>query len=317
MNEEISSRLSVITQEEKTILEGSGSIDRTLYMKGNGNTVNSQKLLAAGKLISIRPHTRFIHFPEHKHDYVELIYMISGRTTHIVNGEQIDLKKGNLLFLNQSATHEVCKAGLEDIAVNFIILPDFFSTPLAMIGEEETPLRRFLVDCLCGKDSGVGYLHFDVSDMFSVQNLMENLLWILISDTPNKRKMSQMTMALLLMQLLGHTETLDTGRSEDAIVWKVLRYVETNYPEASFSELVHELHYDPSWLSREIKSKTGKTFTQLVQEKRLAQATFLLKNTDRTIADISTAVGYENVSYFHRIFAESFGKSPKHYRNEF
>lgn len=316
MNGEIFARLSAVTEEEKAILEGRNSIDRALYMQGNGNTINSQKLLASGKLITIRPHTRFIHFPEHTHDYVELIYMFSGQTTHIVNGERIDLKKGNLLFLNQSVTHEVCKAGREDIAVNFIILPDFFSTPLAMIDEEETPLRRFLVDCLCGKGAGSGYLHFEVSDVFQVQNLMENLLWILVSETTNKRKMSQMTMVLLLMQLLDHTESLDTGRSEDAVVWKVLRYVETRYPDGSFSELVRELHYDPSWLSREIKRKTGKTFTQLVQEKRLAQAAFLLKNTDRNIADISAAVGYENVSYFHRIFASSFEKSPKHYRDE-
>ena len=53
-----------------------------------------------------------------------------------------------------------------------------------------------------------------------------------------------------------------------------------------------------------------------MQEKRLAQAAFLLKNTTRNVADISAAVGYENVSYFHRIFAASYGKSPKHYRDE-
>ena len=53
-----------------------------------------------------------------------------------------------------------------------------------------------------------------------------------------------------------------------------------------------------------------------VQEKRLAQAAFLLRNTDRNVADISVAVGYENISYFHRIFSAAYGKSPKHYRDE-
>ena len=60
--------------------------------------------------------------------------------------------------------------------------------------------------------------------------------------------------------------------------------------------------------------KTGKTYTQLIQEKRLAQAAFLLRNTDRNVSDIAVAVGYENISYFHRIFADSYGKSPRHYR---
>ena len=314
MDAELLAQLSVITAEEQEILDGRSNINREIYMQGQGSTINSRKLLASGKLITIRPHTRFIHFPEHTHDYVEVIYMCSGETTHIVNGREIKLEQGNLLFLNQSATHEVCRAGAGDVAANFIVLPEFFSAPLSMIGEEETPLRKFLVDCLCGRNTGAGYLQFDVSGVKPIQNLVENLLWILIQETPAKRKMSQMTMALLLLQLLGHTDTLSTDDLGDKVVWQVLRYVEGSYADGSFAELAAQLHYDTSWLSREIKRKTGKTYTQLIQEKRLAQAAFLLRNTDRKVSDIALAVGYENISYFHRIFAEAYGKSPRHYR---
>lgn len=316
MNKMILERLCRITAEEQAILDGRTTIDRGLYMQGQGNIINSRKLLSSGKLITVRPHTRFIHFPEHTHDYVEMVYMCAGETIHIVNGKRILLEQGDLLFLNQSATHEVCQADENDVAVNFIVLPDFFATTLSAIGEEETPLRRFLVDCLCGQNTGPGYLHFDVSEVTPIQNLIENLLWTLLHETPHRRKMSQMTMALLFLQLMGHTETLLTDGQEDAAVFQVLRYVETNYAGGSFAELTEQLHYDPSWLSREIKRKTGKTYTQLVQEKRLAQAAFLLKNTRRNVADISVAVGYENISYFHRIFADAYGKSPKHYRDD-
>lgn len=313
----ILNRLRAITEEEQAILDGRDTIDRTLYMHGQGNTINSNKLLASGKLITIRPHTRFIHFPEHTHDYVEVVYMCTGETTHIVNGRPIHLKQGNLLFLSQNATHEVYRAEENDVAVNFIVLPDFFATSLSVIGEEETPLRKFLVDCLCGQDTGPGFLLFDVSEVVPIQNLVENLLWTLIQETPNKRKMCQMTMTLLFLQLLGCTDMLLTDDQEDAAVFLVLRYVETNYREGSFAGIAEQLHYNPSWLSREVKRKTGKTYTQLVQEKRLAQAAFLLKNTKRTVAEISAAVGYENISYFHRIFSTCYGKSPKHYRDEF
>lgn len=316
LNPKILDSLKPITEEERAILEGRKTIDRDLYMQGQGNTINAKKLLAAGKLITIRPHTRFIHFPEHTHDYVEVVYMCSGETTHIVNGKQIRLEQGDLLFLSQNATHEVYKAREGDIAVNFIVLPDFFATSLAAVGEEETPLRRFLVDCLCCQNTGPGYLYFNVSEEVPIQNLVENLLWTLIRETPNKRKMSQMTMALLFMQLMGHTETLITESQDEAAIIRVLRYLESNYVSGSLTELAQLLHYDISWLSRDIKRKTGKTYTQLIQEKRLAQAAFLLKNTDRNVADISFTVGYENISYFHRIFSAAYGKSPKHYRDE-
>ena len=119
MREDLLRQLRVITPEEKTILEGSATIDRGLYMQGCSNTINARKLLSAGKLITIRPHTRFIHFPEHTHDYVEVVYMCEGETTHVVNGTELRLKQGELLFMNQNATHEVFRAEEGDIACLF------------------------------------------------------------------------------------------------------------------------------------------------------------------------------------------------------
>lgn len=316
MDRNLLEKLSVITPEEQEILDGRNNIDRDLYMQGQGRTVNSRKLLASGKLITIRPHTRFIHFPEHTHDYVEVIYMFAGETTHIVNGKTIKLEQGNLLFLNQSATHEIYRAKEGDIAVNFIILPEFFSTPLSLIGDEPTPLRSFLVDCLCNQNSGAGYLYFDVAHIKPIQNLLENLLWILIRETSNKRKISQMTMALVFMQLLSHSETPSSADPEATLVWQVLQYVEENYCSGSFAELAASLRFDPSWLSRQIKTKTGKTYTQLVQERRLAQAAYLLRNTEKKVSDVAVLVGYENISYFHRIFSDAYGASPKQYRDD-
>lgn len=316
MDRELLYHLQGITPEEQSILDGRTTIDRELYMPGQENTVSSKKLLEAGKLITIRPHTRFIHFPEHRHDYVEVVYMCAGTTTHIVNGKTVTLEAGELLFLNQSALHQVCKAEKEDIAVNFIVVPEFFESPLSAIGEEETPLRRFLVDCLRDRDSGSGYLHFRVAGIKPVQNLVENLLWTLLQETPNKRKLCQMLMSALFVLLTGQTETLTTADPGEESVLQLLRYVESNYVSGSLAEAAEALHYDLCWLSRRIKRATGKTYTQIVQEKRLAQAAFLLKNTRQNIADIATSVGYENISYFHRLFAAAYGKSPKHYRDE-
>ena len=314
MNKFIWEQINQITAEEQMILKGKTTIDRGLYMQGQSNTINAQKLLAAGKLITLRPHTRFIHFPEHTHDYVEVVYMCAGQTVHIVNGNRIELHQGELLFMNQSATHEILEAREQDLAVNFIVLPEFFNNVLAFMGEEETPLRRFLVDCLCGQTSGAGFLHFKVADIVPIQNLIENLLFTLLQETSNKRKMAQMTMALLFMFLMGHTETLEMPDAEQAAIFKVLAYIESNYVAGSLTELAELLHYDLYSLSREIKRKTGKNYTQLVQEKRLAQAVFLLKNTDRNVDDIANAVGYENMGYFHRIFKDAFGMSPRSYR---
>lgn len=306
-------QLRTITEEEQAILDGRETIDRGLYMAGNQDVINSQKLLAAGKLITLRTHTRFIHFPEHTHDYVEVVYMCTGSTRHLVNGKSVTLGQGELLFLGQRTSHEVCRTDAGDVAVNFIVLPEFFSGTLAAMGEMDTPLRHFLLDCLADRDYGPGYLHFRVSRDRPIQNLVENLLFSLLRDTPNRRTVSQMTMTLLFLQLTGHTDKLAWDGQEERVL-AVLRYVETHYAHGSLTEIAQQLRCEITGLSREIHSKTGKTYIQLMQEKRLTQAAYLLRTTDRNVDDVASAVGYENMSYFHRIFREAYGVSPRHYR---
>lgn len=315
INREILKCLMNITEEEQAILDGKKNVDKSLYMNNESNIINSKKLLAEGKLITIRPHTRFVHFPKHTHDYVEVVYMCTGSSTHIVNDNTVELHEGELLFMSQNATQEILEVGEDDIAVNFIILPHFFDKTLAMLGEEETPLRRFIIDCLNGNSSSNGYLHFKVSDVLPIQNLVENLLYTLVSDTPNKRQIHQTTMGLLFLQLLNHTDKISYKDDDNAVIIEVMSYIEENYQNGSLADISNHLHYDFTWLSREIKRKTGKTYTELLQKKRLSQSAFLLKTTKMNISDIAVAVGYENISYFHRLFSRQYGVSPKTYRD--
>ena len=169
MNAVILNRLSSITSEEREILGGRSHIDRSIYMDGSRDVISGEKLLERGKLIAIRPHTRFIAFPEHTHDYVEMVYMCQGETRHTVNGNAISLHQGELLMLGQNARQSIETAGEKDIAVNFIVRPAFFSGTLPFLGEEETPLRRFVVSCLTGENEA-GYLLFHVAEILPVQN---------------------------------------------------------------------------------------------------------------------------------------------------
>ena len=158
-------------------------------------------MLDKGSLINIRTHTRFIAFPKHRHDYIEIIYMCSGSTTHIINNDtKIVLEQGNLLFLNQFSYHEILPAGENDIAVNFIVRPEFFDVAFDMM-EEENVLRKFIVSTLCNNTDEAAYLHFNVADILPIQNLVENMVWSLVNKQSNSRRINQTTMGLLFLRL--------------------------------------------------------------------------------------------------------------------
>lgn len=156
---------------------------------------------------------------------------------------------------------------------------------------------------------------FRVAEVLPIQHLMENLLWNMVTETQNRRELNQLTFALLFMQLINYTGCLQYTTETEQTVFSVLRYIEEYYRDGSLNDLASQLHYAPGSLSREIKTKTGKTYTELLQDKRMAQATWLLRNTRKGIAEIAVDIGYENVSYFHKLFFNRFGISPKKYRD--
>ena len=99
-------------------------------------------------------------------------------------------------------------------------------------------------------------------------------------------------------------------------LWRMYIAILRIIKEGTLSELAVEMKVDVYWLSREIKKKSGKTYKELLQEKRMQQAVYLLINSRIAVSDIIEAVGYDNTSYFYRKFKERYGISPKEYRIE-
>ena len=80
---------------------------------------------------------------------------------------------GELLFLNQYTRHKILPAGEEDIAINFMILPEFFDVAYTMAGNNNV-LADFLVNVLRQDEERGEYLHFKVAEVLQIQNLLEN-----------------------------------------------------------------------------------------------------------------------------------------------
>ena len=82
---------------------------------------------------------------------------------------------------------------------------------------------------------------------------------------------------------------------------------ETVSREALVQAALHEL-------TQNYRAQTGKTYKELLQKHRMETAARLLRRSDWNIQQIITYVGYENTSYFYRLFHERYGVSPREYR---
>lgn len=315
MDAEILAALRPLTEREQAILEGAAQAETLFHRDADDSGVmRMERLQDAERMISMSRHTRFLACPRHRHDYVELVYMAQGQSTHLVGGRELTLSAGELLLIGLNTDQEILPCGEEDLMVNFVIRPDYFSTVLPWLMEgEETPLRSFFLRCLRGSSRQNEYMHFAVADVPSVQNLMENLLRAMLFGAPSRRKLIQLTTCLVFLELMNRTGTVSSN-PENEFLLRVLRYVEERYADGSLKELAEREKTDEAQLSRRIRGVTGRTFTELMREKRLQQAAWLLRHTKNSVETVAAAVGYENLSFFRRLFFKRFGNTPAEFR---
>ena len=316
MKKEIIDKFKTITSEEKKIVSEDHSISRELYSSEADFVVDSAKLLERGKYIAMRPHTRSAYFPEHRHNYIEMLVMLEGSlTTSIVDGDTIKLNVGDILLMNRHARHEIMPCGADDIAVNLIILPEFFSRN-SVSYDRENVLRDFIISSLSEKKRYSDYILYHTKGVLTVENLMENLLWTLSESHNEMNQIVNSTMDLLLMNLAALSgDTLkDMGSKARNITISSLEYIDQNFRNGTLEELASKTGYSTAYLSRLLKSNTGKNFKQLLQQRKLQQSAYFLENTTLTTERIIEEIGYENSAYFYRKFAEKYGCSPRDYR---
>lgn len=316
MQQALLDHLRVVTEEEQRILDGVAEVDKDLYTSGKDFTVDSAKMLSEGKLIAVRTHTRFVHFPSHRHNYIEVLYVCQGQLTNIIGGKEVVIHAGELLFLNQYTRHEILPAGEEDIAINFMILPEFFDVAYTMAGNNNV-LADFLVNVLRQDEERGEYLHFKVAEVLQIQNLLENIIYSLVNGEENRERINQTTMGLIFMYLVESVQYVEMrlpNQYENMISMTTLDYIEQKYRTATLTELCGRLHLPMHVLSKMIKKSTGFNFKELLQRKRLNKAVELMCETDLPVSDIIAAVGYENNSYFHRVFKEHYHMTPRAFR---
>ena len=316
MQQALLDHLRKITEEEQRILDGASEVDQGLYTSGKDFTVDSAKMLEEGKLIAVRTHTRFVHFPSHRHNFIEVLYVCEGSLINIIGGKQVVIEAGELLFLNQFTRHEILPAGKNDIAINFMILPEFFDVAYTMAGSNNV-LADFLVNVLRQNEEKGEYLHFRVAEVLQIQNLLENMIYSLVTGRGDQNRINQTTMGLIFLYLLDsvqYAEMRVPNQYENMISMTTLDYIEQNYKIATLTELCVRLHLPMHVLSKMIKKNTGFNFKELLQRKRMNKAIELMCETELPISDIIAAVGYENGSYFHRVFREKYHVTPRAFR---
>ncbi|MDF2887642.1 MAG: transcriptional regulator, AraC family [Lacrimispora sp.] len=319
MDEELLKFLRNTSEEKNGIFKDASSIMSYYVKEAKSNVVDKGIVIEAGRLMGLHCQPPHIAIPDHSHNYVELVYMYSGSTTQVINKtNRILLETYDLLLLRQGTSHAIEPAGEDDIAVHFFLMPEFFSHP-SLITEDGSILRHFIAGAVSENHSVADYLHFRLQDILPARNLLENMIWSLMVEKKCRQEINQATMSMLIMELLHDADKVefhDVIQYEEQIALTAYQYLENNYSTATLEEFSLKIMQPTYYVSRLFKRYYQMTFTECLQLIRLCRAANCLTASCKPVEEIIQEIGYENSSYFHRLFKERYGLTPKQYRDK-
>lgn len=322
MREEIIKSLSVMSKEEignvnecpsQQVMYSSPG--RFIVERRKMSNIFSREEVAA---VCMSMHPRFRVFPEHTHDYVEIMYVVCGTVTHVIRGTEVSVTAGDMIVLGKNTKHSINLTAASDIGVNIIISEELFEILLNTV-RTESALNTHLLEKLLDRDSN-SFCVFKTSSSIEVSNLLENMIYSELICKNSDGYLLEQSVKLLVCYLCSLSETALDAEWEDSyteqVKKKIIKYIRTSYSTATLTESAHLLGLSPSYLSRWICASFGMSFKELLMRERFLVAADLLRTTDMPIGDIIIHTGYENSSYFHKQFKKRFGMTPNEYRKQ-
>ena len=237
--------------------------------------------------------------PNGRQDY-QMIYVLEGKAHFIINGEKIILHPGHLVCYRPGESQHYSYYGTEFPRIYWI---HFSGT------EVEVLLNT------AGFNPGKSILFPGYHSEFPL--LFDQIIWELQA----KRSGFSEICCLLLKQLFilisrfssGTESDLDNGLQRQ--MEKTVHYFHGNFSrEIDIGQYACSLHMSVSWFIRSFRKYTGMSPTRYITSIRLSNARRLLRDSDYSISEISSIVGYDNPLYFSRIFRKYTGVPPSAYR---
>lgn len=99
------------------------------------------------------------------------------------------------------------------------------------------------------------------------------------------------------------------------LIKRAFAYISQNYSHSlSLNDVAEHVHLNPAYFSSIFKESCGSSFKEYLNMVRIEESKRLLSNTDYAILDIAIATGFEDQSYFSKVFKKYTGITPKQYR---
>lgn len=254
----------------------------------------------------------------HTHaDFSELVIVLEGSATHIVDGEAYTIEKGDVFVISDNIAH-----GYQNTK-NFKLCNIMFHQEQLFLSDFD--IRKsagfhalFIIEPFLTKE------HFFQSrlllcpnDFDEISNIISNMVNEYNKKTVGWKTMLQSYFMTLIIKLSRTYEHSSRPSSSSDLIYiaNAVSYIENNYTEKlTIKELSEISHLSERHFGRIFQASYGITPMNYVLSLRMQKAQSLLTSTSLRITDIALQCGFNDSNYFSRQFMKYYKKTPREYR---
>lgn len=254
----------------------------------------------------------------HTHPYLEISCVPSGTGTYHVDGQDYDVRAGDVFLFNNSDSH-----GLEvpaGVTLNNLVIhfdPSFIWNSLSNAYDYNFLLIFF--------ERGKNFTHRLDRENPATQRIY-NLMMEIYQEFLEQRLCYELIVKIKLQTIFAesirHYDYIDEERvvkplheSDIAQLNAVLSYIDEHLDDdIRLAQLAAIAHVSPAYFSTLFKRFNGLTPVEFIVHKRIQRAIEYIRTTDKNLTEIATLCGFNNSTNFYKAFRKVTGRTPISYR---
>ncbi len=250
----------------------------------------------------------------HWHEEMEIIYITRGKGFVRLNDELVQIETGDIILIGKETIHYI-QSDKDDI-LYFKSLVFNLNIIYSYLGDA---CQVELVDPLMNNK-------FEIKSVLKKENKRYSqflrIYLNIIEVYCRKEKYFYIKIKGLFFELFYEMFKADVIRNVDISKTRktskmkvILDYIDNHYYEnMTINNLAQMMHYNEYYFMKIFKQYTGKTFISYINEIRIEKSKYLILNTDLSITEIATKVGFNNTSYYIKKFQHLQGITPHKFR---
>lgn len=254
-----------------------------------------------------------VTYPHRHDDFYEILFLTQGEGIHTIDFQNYTIKPNTIFFLSPGQIHELYLS--EDVkGYIFLFTSSFYHF------NKTDPYKLFELPFFYNLNQETPPIYLEKENEKQVlTELFKNAIYENQQNLTDSEEAIRALLDLILIQCkrIYPLSKIEEKANKGKILVKRFKQLieEKSQENLSVKDYASLLSITPNYLSETVKSVTGRTSTDLINDRMILEIKRLLTHTDLGISEIAYQLNFSDQSYFSKYFKKLTNQSPLEFRN--